>query len=237
MKHVAPSVRETAFNCPHCHAFAHQYWYSLRARRLEGKLPLERSKIDFDRTEGNPSERGSRLGHLAEDPTEQNSRLSQTDLTRWLDEGTLLLWRAPAATPSFFPELHNVFLSKCSYCEQLSVWIYDRLVHPRTGGAPPAHSDLPDDIRRDYDEASSILDQSPRGAAALVRLAIQKLCKELDQTGENLNKNIAELVKAGLDSTVQKALDAVRGSATTLFIQASWIYVMTMRPLRVCSSY
>ena len=207
MKHVTPSVRETAFNCPHCHAFAHQYWYSLRAKRLEGKLPLERSKIDFDRTEGNPSERGSRLGHLAEDPTEQNSRLSQTMLALWMDEGTPFLWRSPAALASYFPELHNVFLSKCTHCEQVSVWIYDRLVHPRAGGAPLANPDLPDDIRRDYDEASSILGESPRGAAALMRLAIQKLCKELGQTGENLNKDIAELVKAGLDSTVQKALD------------------------------
>ncbi len=150
------------------------------------------------------------MGHLAEDPTEQNSRLSQTMLALWMDEGTPFLWRSPAALPSYFPELHNAFLSKCTHCEQVSVWIYDRLVHPRAGGAPLANSDLPDDIRRDYDEASSILGESPRGAAALMRLAIQKLCKELGQTGENLNKDIAELVKAGLDSTVQKALDAVR---------------------------
>lgn len=216
MKQVTPSVRKRAFTCPQCQVFAHQYWYSLRAKELGGgKLPLDRSKIDFDRTEGrDPSERRSRLGHLNEDPIEKNSRLSPADLERLLDEGTPLLWRAPAATPSFFPELHNVSLSKCSHCERLSVWIYDRLAHPRTGGAPPAHSDLPDDIRRDYDEASSILDLSPRGAAALVRLSIEKLCRklceELGQTGRTLNDNIAMLVKNGLDPRIQKALDAVR---------------------------
>ena len=216
MKDVTPSVRKLAFTCPHCHVFAHQYWYSLRAKRLKGgKLPLDRAKIDFDRTQGeDPYEQGTRLSHFHEDPTQKNSRLSHADLDRLLDAGTPLLWRASAATPSFYPDLHNVFLSKCSHCEQLAIWIYDQLAHPRTGGAPPAHSDLPDDIRRDYDEASSILDLSPRGAAALVRLSIEKLCRqlseELGQPGNNLNANIAMLVKNGLDPRIQKALDAVR---------------------------
>jgi len=66
------------------------------------------------------------------------------------------------------------------------------------------------DIRRDYDEASAILDLSPRGAAALIRLAIQKLCKELGQPGKNINEDIGSLVKAGLDPRVQQALDVVR---------------------------
>jgi Domain of unknown function (DUF4145) len=65
-------------------------------------------------------------------------------------------------------------------------------------------------VRRDYEEASTILDVSPRGAAALLRLAVQKLCKELDESGENLNADIASLVRKGLDVRVQKALDAVR---------------------------
>ncbi|MGR3822084.1 MAG: DUF4145 domain-containing protein [Salipiger marinus] len=69
---------------------------------------------------------------------------------------------------------------------------------------------MPEGIRIVYQEASSILEQSPRGAAALIRLAIQKLCKELGQTGENIYQDIGGLVKAGLDPKVQQALDAVR---------------------------
>ena len=69
---------------------------------------------------------------------------------------------------------------------------------------------MSDDIRRDYDEASSILNLSPRGAAALIRLAIQKLCKKLGQPGNNLNADIGKLVSDGLDKRVQQALDAVR---------------------------
>ena len=150
------------------------------------------------------------MGHLDEDPTEENSRLSAMDRTRMLDEGIPLFWRAETKTSAFFPELCNVFVSKCPHCERLSVWVYDRLVHPQTGGAPPANPDLTDDIRRDYDEANSILDKSPRGAAALIRLAIQKLCDERGQRGKSLDDAIKGLADQGLNARVQKALHTVR---------------------------
>ena len=104
---------------------------------------------------------------------------------------------------------YNVFVSVCFNCESESIWIYDKLVYPQGGEAPPANPDLSDEIRRDYDEASSILDLSPRGAAALIRLALQKLTKELGQSGD-LNKDIRALVEDGLEPEIQQALDVVR---------------------------
>src|SRR5690606_24079353 len=95
-------------------------------------------------------------------------------------------------------DLENVHVSRCFSCDKLAVWIYDRLVWPTIGTAPIANPDLPSEIRIDYDEASTILDLSPRGAAALLRLAIQKLCKHLGEPGKNINDDIAALVKKGL---------------------------------------
>jgi len=111
-----------------------------------------------------------------------------------------------------FGNIHvgNIWFSECFNCDRVSVWIYNRLVYPVTGSAPPPNPDLSTDIRRDYDEASAILDISPRGAAALIRLAVQKLCKELGHPGKNINHDIGALVKDGLSPRVQKALDAVR---------------------------
>lgn len=104
----------------------------------------------------------------------------------------------------------SALASRCVSCNKITIWVNNSIAYPQTGEAPAANPDMPDDIRRDYDEASTILDQSPRGAAALIRLAIQKLCKELGQPGKNINDDIGALVKGGLDPRVQQALDAVR---------------------------
>ncbi|AJE45088.1 DUF4145 domain-containing protein [Celeribacter indicus] len=104
----------------------------------------------------------------------------------------------------------SVLASRCVSCNKIAIWVNNSIAYPQTGEAPAANPDMPDDIRRDYDEASTILDQSPRGAAALIRLAIQKLCKELGQPGKNINDDIGALVRGGLDPRVQQALDAVR---------------------------
>lgn len=64
-------------------------------------------------------------------------------------------------------------------------------------------------LKKTMKEARNILNLSPRGAAALLRLAIQKLCKHLGEKGKDLNTDIGNLVK-GLPEKLQKALDSVR---------------------------
>ncbi len=98
----------------------------------------------------------------------------------------------------------------CVHCKKFSIWYERIMVYPDFQGVQTPNGDLNDDIKADYEEAASILQKSPRGAAALLRLAVQKLCKELGEEGNDINKDIKELVSKGLPSAVQKSLDAVR---------------------------
>lgn len=187
MNQVPPSIQETAFDCPHCGAFAQQSWFSLTANQqhIVGRLPIDISDYVLDEmTNGRPEIRDTIFAGF---PTLE---------PRFRQVG--------AAT------LYCVFASSCFRCKKVAIWIRNNLIYPQSRVAPPANPDLTDEIRDDYDEASSILDLSPRGAAALLRLSIQKLCKELGQKGENINDDIAALVSAGLSQQIQQALDTVR---------------------------
>lgn len=109
-----------------------------------------------------------------------------------------------------YSDVHNLYASCCFVCGKFSIWVHDKLVFPATRSGPPPNPDLPEDVLRDYEEASTIVGLSPRGAAALLRLAIQKLCIVLGEKGKKIDDDIASLVKKGLIPMVQKALDAVR---------------------------
>jgi hypothetical protein len=100
--------------------------------------------------------------------------------------------------------------SHCTHCGNWLMWHEKKIIVPDVSAAPPVNDDLADDIKLDYAEAASIVARSPRGAAGLLRLCIQKLCKQLGESGKNVDADIGSLVKKGLDVRVQKALDTVR---------------------------
>ena len=106
--------------------------------------------------------------------------------------------------------LVNVFISECDKCKKIIIWSREKILYPDCGVGLPPHTDLPDDIRNDFNEARAIFIRSPRGAAALLRLCIQKLCKHLGGSGKDINDDIRKFVNKGLDPRVQKALDVVR---------------------------
>src|SRR3989344_5911139 len=99
---------------------------------------------------------------------------------------------------------------QCTHCGKFSIWHEWKMIHPEFSGVEPPNSDLDADIQRDYQEATSILQKSPRCAVALLRLAIQKLMLQLGEKGKDLNTDIGNLVKKGLPVKVQQSLDALR---------------------------
>jgi len=106
--------------------------------------------------------------------------------------------------------LHNLVITKCFSCEEISIWVGDRVVFPFSRACDPPNSDLPTEIQEDHKEAQTIVNASPRGAAALLRLCVQKICVELGEKGNKIDDDIAALVAKGLDSKIQQALDVVR---------------------------
>jgi len=116
--------------------------------------------------------------------------------------------------------------AECSHCEQSSLWRIEEtaenedghivpsrgtMLFPDTGIAPLPELDMPDDVKVDYEEAARISAKSPRGAAALLRLGLQKLCKHLGKNGENINSDIRSLSEDNvLPPMVIKVADTVR---------------------------
>jgi hypothetical protein len=104
----------------------------------------------------------------------------------------------------------SMYISRCAHCQELSFWLNNLMIMPTTGTVEHPNLDIPKDCKRDYNEARDIVNISPRGATALLRLCIQKLMKHLGKTGKNINEDIAELVKEGLPALIQQSLDICR---------------------------
>lgn len=101
-------------------------------------------------------------------------------------------------------------VSKCQHCGKLMIWYKANIVYPKKLFVPNPNSDLTQEIQEDYIEAANIFNDSPRASAAILRLALQKLCKQLGGKGDNINEDIKSFVKKGLNPLVQKSLDSLR---------------------------
>jgi len=106
--------------------------------------------------------------------------------------------------------MHDFETCCCVRCGEVTLWKEEKMIYPTESIIILASEDMPEEVKRYYDEARGIFYQSPRGAAALLRLGIQKLVIELGEDGNNLNGAIGNLVKKGLSERIQRSLDIVR---------------------------
>ena len=191
-----PSITETAFDCPHCGAYTTQYWFDVFANPREKNstphIPDEETK--------------KQISNNPDFPKEEKRKF--LDWCEKMDSGLVLLEKNDGKY--VYKDANNLNLSQCYNCNKVAVWVHGNLIFPNEKLGVHPNPDLPDNISRDYEEARGILGDSPRGAAALLRLCVQKLCIHLGEKGKSIDDDIASLVAKGLNPLVQKSLDIVR---------------------------
>jgi hypothetical protein len=193
-KQIVPALGLDSFSCPHvnCGAIAHQTWFKcyVAGYGKENKPWIPTAEIL-------ESFKGQKIGD---------------DLIKGFErrfhKEVFLEVEADASYSK--TELASVVVSKCYSCNGMSVWRGDELIYPLNNVAVIPNEGMPPDVKADFLEANEILDKSPRGAAALLRLCVQKLLVHLGEKGKNINDEIGNLVEKGLDARIQKALDVVR---------------------------
>lgn len=106
----------------------------------------------------------------------------------------------------------NFSVCRCQHCGYLSFWYLEKLAWPLNSSVESPLEEMPDDIKDLYNEARSIIELSPKGACAIIRLALQKLCNRLAGQDEKkkIDGAIKKLVENGLPTSLQKAMDSIR---------------------------
>ena len=108
----------------------------------------------------------------------------------------------------------NLTTAQCNICNEHSIWRKGYLVYPFNPSVPKAENNMPDDVKELYEEARQVHVYSPRAAAALLRLAIEKLTPHLGEPTGKLNTRIGNLQKKNaFDARVIKCLDIIRITA------------------------
>ncbi len=193
-----PMLGKVSFACPHsnCRTLAHQTWYSpYGVRYAQSNNP---SPVDVD----------SLYVIVHGDKDAGSKILFNAQITKMIN-GEMFFNGDSSAFVGI--KIANLFVSSCEACKKLAVWKNNKILWLALRADVPPHPDMPTAILADYEEAATIVDVSPRGACALLRFCVQKLCIELGYPGKDLNSDIGKMVaEKGLSVGVQQALDIVR---------------------------
>ena|GEM_PF-1438795 len=102
----------------------------------------------------------------------------------------------------------HINCTECEVCGFIALWIDDNLIFPTfPKNINKPHQDMPQEIRDIYTEAAEVSHRSPRSAAALLRLCLEKLLEFLKINGRDLNEKIGN---SNFPAKILKACDAVR---------------------------
>lgn len=109
-----------------------------------------------------------------------------------------------------YPTGEALHICTCENCKSYLIWKNDEMIYPIVSSVPSPNIQMPQDVREIYEEARKVYPYSKKSSSALLRLALQLLCKELGKNGKNINDDIKSLVQDGLSPMIQKSLDIIR---------------------------
>jgi hypothetical protein len=181
---LSPKFRNEKFQCPHCHVVSQQAWFDV------GKSSDAANQI---------------LNNVFYDYRTQIRDFQQNAISAFIEK---VVNANKRYMKEFVPEGFSV--ATCSTCNEFSLWVNQEIVYPKQTAVAPPNEDMEQEIQDLYLEASTIVVDSPKGATALLRLALQLLLKQLGKSGKNINNDIKGLVAEGLSPKIQKALDLLR---------------------------
>lgn len=192
-KENQPKIGSAKFICPNCGVLAKQDWTDVAKLSQTVNAILKHLYLVY--RQGEPKFRGMMFG------SNEYQQVIEGFYNLLIRESPSLLQRE--FIPSYFR------FARCQSCSKFTVWIKKEMIYPRSVSFPEPNEDLNDGIKKLYLEAASVYPDSPRASAALLRLCIEKLCQQLGETGA-LNTCIGNLVKKGLNTQIQQALDYCR---------------------------
>src|SRR6516225_12488173 len=186
---IDPRLWAESFSCPHCNAVANQDWYSLflKPENADEVLVLTPETVNVHTEGKNEWNNIKEIDQFVE-------RLKRNEVTYVYQNHS----------QSLKVKMANLHLSSCHSCNGFALWVGERLAFPINVDKTPAL------VEEDLEEAAAILNKSPRGAIALMRVCIQKLMPLLKQDSENLNDSMSSLVRKGLEVEIQQAMEVLQ---------------------------
>lgn len=181
---LTPKYKKEKFTCPHCQINSQQTWFDQDSASSAATQILKHVFYDY-RPEIRDYEQSAIKSFISKVEAANNIHMQE-----------------------FVPSDFSV--ATCLTCNEKTLWVDQQMVYPRKSSVAPPNEDMDDEIKDLYNESSTILTYSPKGATALLRLALQLLLKQIGKSGQNINNDIKELVADGLSPKIQQALDLLR---------------------------